>query len=117
MALEQQRALDEILIRVNSSTNNGADGIALRYRSFIADSDTGKEVKGTSNPEMPVAADWDSDEVTSRIGELAGNLQAQVDDLTEQVDSLTAERDTLTQQVASLQDQLDAANAAINATE
>lgn len=80
MALEEKRALDEILVRVNSKTAPGsADGVALTYRTWVEKD--GLEMPGTSRLESPAPADWESSEVVSRIGELPAQLQSKVDAL------------------------------------
>ncbi len=102
MALEEKRALDEILIRVNSKTvTGGADGVALCFRTWIEKD--GVEMDGTSRMEAPVAADWQDPEVVSRLGELPASLQAQVDDLQAQLDAKTQELEALQAQLAQEQ--------------
>lgn len=76
MALEEKRALDEILVRVNSKTAGNADGVALKYRTWVEKD--GIEMPGTSRVESPVASDWGSAAVVDRIGELPAQLQAQI---------------------------------------
>ncbi|MEH6784119.1 MAG: hypothetical protein V7688_09565 [Alcanivorax jadensis] len=89
MALEEKRALDEILVRVNSKTSaSGGDGLALRFRRWV-ESD-GIEIPGTSQIEDPVPSDWASPDVVDRLGELPASLQQQVDALSAKVAELEA---------------------------
>ncbi len=102
MALEEKRALDEILIRCNSQTNGGHDGISIRYRTWIEKD--GAEMPGTSALESPQPADWDTAAVTDRIGELPASQAVQIQALQAQVAQLTSERDAALQQLATAQE-------------
>lgn len=102
MALEEKRALDEILIRVNSKTATGsADGVALRFRTWVEKD--GVEMEGTSRLESPKPSDWQDPEVVSRLDELCASLGSQVSDLQAQLDAKTQELEALAAQLADLQ--------------
>lgn len=102
MALEEKRVLEEILIRPNSLTNGGNDGIAITHRTYVEKD--GVEMPGTSSNEGPKPSDWSDPEVTDRIGDVAAALQQRVNELVAQKSELEAERDSLKSQVISLQE-------------
>lgn len=106
MALEEKRTLEEILIRPNSRTNGGVDGVSLTYRTWVEKD--GEEMAGTSSTEGPKPSDWEDPEVMSRIGELEAQLQAQANDLTAQLSTMTAERDDAARALADMTEARDA---------
>lgn len=97
MALEEKRELDEILIRCNSATNEGQDGVSVKYRVWVEKD--GVEMPGTSTTEGPTPADWQTQEVTDRIGTLAADQAAQITGLQEQKEDLQAQIEDLRAQL------------------